>query len=99
MRRPADAAFRGASFRGDGATGALRTVLTGTLVLVAALAVASSALGASAPLPGMQTTSDRAAWRRLLHWPGACETSWRAGSSGAGIAGVWPLARGRFLVA
>jgi hypothetical protein len=99
MRRWADTSFRGASFRGDSASGELRTVLAATLVLVAALAVVSSAAGASAPLPGTQTTSDRAAWRRLLHWPGACESSWRAGGSGAGIAGVWPLARGRFLVA
>ena len=52
-----------------------------------------------APLPRTQTTSDRAAWRKLLHWPGGCETSWREGGSGAGIAGVWALAGGGYLVA
>jgi hypothetical protein len=50
-------------------------------------------------LPQTQTKSDRAAWRKLLHWPAACETSWREGGSGAGIAGVWAIARGGSLVA
>src|SRR5437870_3291126 len=55
--------------------------------------------GGSGPLPGTQTKNDRAAWRRLLHWPGACEISWRQNGSGAGVAGVWPIARGGSLVA
>src|SRR5581483_3761973 len=45
-----------------------------------------------------ETKGDRAAWRRLLHWPSSCETAWR-GQSGAGIAGVWPVGGGRHIVA
>jgi hypothetical protein len=71
-----------------------------TLALLAALTLASSATAASAALPGKTTRSDRAAWRTLLHWPTACEASWRNGaSSGAGIAGVWPIPGSGFLVA
>jgi hypothetical protein len=88
-----------ARFHAVCATGDTATVLVRTFIVVAALSIVSAAAAASGSLPGMQTKSDRAAWRKLLHWPAGCEASWREGGSGAGVAGVWPLAHGGFLVA
>jgi Protein of unknown function (DUF1176) len=58
---------------------------------LAAVAV-PSALAAGAGLPGTKTAKDRAAWRARVHWPAACEESWRS-SGNPGIAGVsvWKL--------
>src|SRR5258708_23509355 len=69
------------------------------VVSVMALSIVGSAVGGPGSLPGTQTRGDRAAWRRLLHWPGACETAWRQQGSGAGVAGLWPAGRGGYLVA
>jgi hypothetical protein len=68
--------------------------------LVAAVTVVvCSATAQAAPLPGVKTRADRAAWRSLLSWPASCERAWTAsGSPGAGIA-VWPARRGAHLVA
>jgi hypothetical protein len=51
-----------------------------TLVIAAILSglVISTATAAS-PFPGTKTTADRTEWRKLLHWPSACENDWRRG--------------------
>ena len=68
------------------------------LILLAALALAGGSTSAAGTLPGTTTKADRAAWKKLLHWPASCDASWR-GEPGAGIAGVWPIGSGSHLVA
>jgi hypothetical protein len=68
------------------------------LAVAAAAALLGTPHASPAPLPGAATSGDRAAWRALLHWPAACERSWRENGSGSGIAGVWPVgAEGRLV--
>ncbi len=60
----------------------------GLAFLVLTLGVTGAALAANSGLPGTKTKADRAAWRKILHWPAQCETDWNTGSFGSGIA-VW----------
>jgi hypothetical protein len=47
------------------------------LAVIAVAFVAALPASAADPFPGTKTTADRAEWRRVLHWPGACENPWR----------------------
>jgi Protein of unknown function (DUF1176) len=68
---------------------------------VAALLLLLSAAGASAgSLPGTNTKQERSQWRKLLHWPSSCETSWQQAGIGSVTAGisVWTAPAGSHLV-